>query len=74
MRLEPGAAFEVRENAHSDYLVEGMNEGALVNERTPFRYVSLNKGSVTLIPSGKPFRLRNGSSVTVEFRVVEIRR
>ena len=74
MRLEPGAAFDIRENARSDYLVEGVNEGSLVNEKTPFRFVSLNKGSVTLMPSGKPFRLRNKSSVTVEFRVIEIRR
>lgn len=74
MRLESGAAFDIRENARSDYLIEGVNEGSLVNEKTPFRFVSLNKGSVTLMPSGKPFRLRNKSSVTVEFSVIEIRR
>ena len=71
MRLEPGAAWDVR-NATSDYLVEVIGEGALVNEKTPFRHVSLNKGSVTLMPRGKPFQLRNNSSITVEFRVIEI--
>jgi len=55
-------------------LLEGISEGALVNEKTPFRSLSLGKGSVTLMPRGKPFRLRNKSSVTVEFRVIEIRR
>jgi hypothetical protein len=73
MRLEVGAAFDIRDSL-SDYLIEGIGEGALVNEKTPFRYVSLVKGSVTLMPRGKPFRLRNKSSVTVEFRVIEIRR
>lgn len=71
MRVEAGAAWEVR-NAFSDYLIEGISEGALVNEKTPFGYVSLNKGAVALMPRGKPFRLRNKSSVTVEFRVIEI--
>src|SRR5574337_319574 len=37
MRLEAGAAFDIR-NALSDYLIEGISEGALVNEKTPFRY------------------------------------
>ena len=64
MRLEVGAAFDIRDSL-SDYLIEGIGEGALVNEKTPFRYVSLVKGSVTLMPRGKPFRLRNKSSVTV---------
>ena len=43
-----------------------------MNEKKPFRNVSLGKGSVTLLPRGKPYRLRNNSSVTVEFRVIEI--
>lgn len=73
MSLEAGAAFDVRD-ALSDYIIEGISEGALVNEKTPFRSLSLGKGSVTLMPRGKPFRLRNKSSVTVEFRVIEIRR
>jgi hypothetical protein len=72
MRLEAGASWDTQ-NARSDYLIEGINEGVLVNEKTPFRYASLNNGSVTLMPRGKPFRLRNKSSVTVEFRVIEIR-
>ena len=74
MRLEAGATFDVRGNARSDYLIEGIDEGSLVNEKSPFRFVSLHKGSVILMPSGKPFRLRNKSSITVEFRVIEIRR
>jgi len=73
MSLEAGAAFDIRD-ALSDYLIEGISEGALVNEKTPLRSVSLDKGSLTLMPRGKPFRLRNKSSVTVEFRVIEIRR
>jgi mannose-6-phosphate isomerase-like protein (cupin superfamily) len=71
MRLEAGAAFDVRD-ALSDFVIEGISEGALVNEKTPFRYVDLGKGSVTLMPSGKQFRLRNKSAATVEFRVIEI--
>lgn len=73
IRLEPGAAWNMQ-SALSDYLIEGISGGTLVNEKTPFRYVSLAEGSVTLMPRGKPFRLRNKSAVTVEFRVIEIRR
>ena len=73
IRLEAGAAWNIQSTL-SDYLIEGINGGTLVNEKTPFRYVSLGKGSVTLLPRGKPFRLRNNSSVTVEFRVIEILR
>lgn len=29
MKLEAGAAFDVRGNARSDYLIEGVNEGSL---------------------------------------------
>lgn len=73
MRLEAGAAFDVRDSL-SDFIIEGISEGALVNEKTPFRHVDLGKGSVMLMPSGKQFRLRNKSAVAVEFRVIEIHR
>jgi len=60
-------------NAVSDYVIEGISEGMLLNESAPFRRVSLSKGSVILMPRGMPFRLRNRSSAIVEFRVIEIR-
>lgn len=73
IELEAGAAWNMQ-SALSDYLIEGINGGTLENEKTPFRHVSLAKGSLTLMPRGEPFRLRNKSTVTVEFRVIEIRR
>ncbi len=73
MRLDAGASLD-DPNALSDYLILGVNGGDLLNEKTPLRHVSLDKGSVTLMPRGKPFRLRNNGSDTVEFQLIEIRR
>ena len=72
MRLEAGASLD-SPNVLSDYLILGIKGGDLLNEKTPFRHVSLDKDSVTLMRKGKRFRLRNSGSVTVEFRVIEIR-
>lgn len=72
-RLEPGAALE-QSNCASDCLILGINGGELVNEKEPFLHVSLEKDSVTLMPREQPFRLRNRSSESVEFRLVEIQR
>jgi hypothetical protein len=73
MKLAPGAFFE-DPNDHSDCLVLGISGGDLLNEKTPFRHVSLEKNSVSLMPEGMPFRLRNNGSESVEFRLIEIRR
>jgi len=73
MRFEAGASWDFPD-ASSDYLVLGINGGDLLNEEAPFGHVGLDKGSVTLMPRGKPFRLRNDGSKTVEFRLVEIQR
>lgn len=71
--LEPGASFE-RPYARADYALLGINGGELLNEKTPFLHVSLDKDSVTLMPREQPFRLRNNSSQSVKFRVIEIQR
>ena len=73
MKLAPGAFFESA-NASSDFLVLGISGGDLLNEKTPFRRVSLERNSAFLMPEGMPFRLRNVGSESVEFRLIEIRR
>lgn len=73
MRLEAGASWNCPD-AFSDYLVLGINGGDLINEKPPFLHVSLDEGSVTLLPSGRLFRLRNDGSKMVEFGVIEIQR
>jgi hypothetical protein len=72
-RLEPGAALD-QPNRSSDCLILSINGGELVNEREPFLHVPLEKDSVTLLPREQPFRLRNKSSQSVEFRLVEVKR
>lgn len=71
--LEPGASLD-QPNVSSDCLIVGINGGELVNEREPFLHIPLEKDSVTLLPRQVAFRLRNKSSESVEFRLVEIRR
>jgi len=71
--LEPGAALD-QPNPSGDCLIAGISGGDLLNEKSPFLHVSLEKDSVTLMPKGLPFRLRNGASAKVEFRLIEIRR
>lgn len=73
MRFEAGASWDFPV-ASSDYVVLGISGGDLLNEEAPFGHISLDKGSVTLMPRGKPFRLRNDGSKTVEFRLIEIHR
>lgn len=73
IRLEPGASFKSAA-CPGDCVLLGVNGGGLSNEMAPFRTVDLDKYSVTLMPKEIPFRLRNQSSKTVEFRVIEIRR
>ena len=70
--LAPGAAWE-RPNVIVESIILGIEGGNLINEMAPFRDVPLERNSVTLIQSGKPFRLRNDSSMAVTFRVIEIR-
>ena len=73
IRLEPGASFKST-SFRGDCVLLGINGGGLSNEMAPFRKVDLDKNSVTLMPKELPFRLRNQSSRTVEFRVIEIQR
>ena len=73
IRLEPGASFKSTA-CPGDCVLLGINGGGLSNEMAPFRKVDLDKYSVTLMPKEQPFRLRNQSSKTVEFRVIEIQR
>jgi hypothetical protein len=47
--------------------------GDLVNETTS-GHVSLTHDSVTLLPKGEAFLLRNKSAQNVELRLIEIRR
>ena len=70
MNLAPGAFFE-SPNASSDLLVLGVSGGDLLNEKTPFRHVPLERDSVSLMPKGTPFRLRNDGSESVQFRLIE---
>ena len=72
--VEPGAVLDQAENSCCDALIIGINGGDLVNERPPLMYVSLSRDSVTLLPRGEPYLLRNKSSDTVELRLIEIRR
>jgi hypothetical protein len=71
--LEPGGVLEFQ-NSTSDCLLIGIDGGDLVNDRAPFRHVSLSRDEVTLLPKELPFRLRNDSAKDVEFRMIEIRR
>ncbi|MBV9075836.1 MAG: hypothetical protein JOZ10_19605 [Acidobacteria bacterium] len=71
--LEPGAALD-QPSSSSDCLIVGIDGGDLVNERAPQLHVSLEKDSLTLMPREKPFRLRNKSAKSVEFRLIEIAR
>ncbi len=71
--VEPGAAVD-EPRPSSDLLIIGINGGDLVNEKPPFLHVSLEKDAVTLMPKEQPFRLRNKSSVSIELRLLEIRR
>jgi hypothetical protein len=71
--LEPGAILE-QPSPSSDCLIIGIKGGDLLNEELPLLHVSLEKDSVTLMPKEQPFRLRNKSSASVEFRLIEIRR
>ena len=71
--IASGAVLE-KPGASSDCLIVGINGGDLVNEKPPFLHVSLEKESVTLMPKEQPFRLRNKSAASVEFRLLEIRR
>ena len=48
MKLAPGAFFEFP-NATSDFLVLGISGGDLLNEKTPFRHVSLERNWVSLM-------------------------
>ena len=71
--LQPGAALD-EPGSISDCLILGINGGDLVNEKTPFLHVSLEKNSVTLLPKGHPYRLRNKGTENVDLRLIEIRR
>jgi hypothetical protein len=71
--VETGAALNFP-NSSSDYLIIGIRGGNLMNEKPPFRPVSLEKDVVTLMPRGQPFRLRNKAKDKVEFQLIEIRR
>ena len=73
MKVAPGAFIEYP-NALSDYLILGIGGGELLNEKKPFGHVSLDQNAVTLMPRGKPFRLRNNGSESVEFRLIRIER
>ena len=73
IRLAPGASFNSWES-EPDCLIFGVNGGILVNELAPFGEVSLEKNSVTLMPRELPYRLRNTTSGTIEFRIAEDRR
>lgn len=71
--VEPGAALD-EPTASSDYLIVGINGGDLVNEKSPFRHLFLEKDQVNLLPKGQPFHLRNKTSQDVEVRLIQIRR
>jgi len=73
IRLEPGASFKST-SFPGDCVLLGINGGGLLNEMPPFRHVDLDRNTATLMPRELPFRLRNNSSKTVEFRVIEIQR
>jgi hypothetical protein len=73
IRLEPEASFKST-SFPGDCVLLGINAGDLLNEKAPFGHVYLDKNSVTLMPKEQPFRLRNHSSKTVEFQVIEIQR
>jgi hypothetical protein len=73
IRLEPEGTFESR-SFPGDCVLIGINGGDLLNEKAPFRHLYLDKDTVTLMPKEQPFRLRNHSSKTVEFQVIEIQR
>jgi len=73
IRLERGASFKST-SFPGDCVLLGINGGGLSNEMAPFRKVDLDKNIVTLMPKEQPFRLRNQSSKTVEFQVIEIQR
>src|SRR6202051_492923 len=47
--IAPGAEVE-EPSSSSDFLIIGINGGDLVNEKPPFRHVSLEKDAVTLMP------------------------
>lgn len=72
MKVSPGAFVEYPD-PHSAYLILGASGGDL-NEKAPFRHVSSEKNSVTLIPVGKPSRLRNDPLHGAEFQLIEIQR
>jgi hypothetical protein len=71
--LRPGAALN-QPSFSSDCLIIGIDRGDLLNEKTPLLHVSLEKGSITLMPKEQPFRLRNTGSHDVELQLIEIRR
>ena len=71
--VEPGGSIEGPDHS-SDYLILGVNGGHLANDKAPFLHVSLEQDTVTLMPKGQPFRLRNKGPKNVEFRLVEIHR
>ena len=73
IRLEPGASFKST-SFPGDCVLLGINGGDILNEMAPFRHVDLEKNAMTLMPREQPFMLRNESSKTVEFRVIEIQR
>ena len=71
--IAPGATVD-EPSSSADCLIIGINGGDLVNEKTPFLHVSLEKDAVTLMPKEQAFRLRNKGSQDVELRLLEIRR
>jgi len=72
--LEPGAALDQTASPCCDAIILGIAGGELVNEKLPSRYVSLTPDSVTLLPKGEAFLLRNKGSQSVELRLIEIKR
>jgi hypothetical protein len=72
--LEPGAALDQTASPCCDAIIVGIAGGELVNEKLPSRYVSLTHDSVTLLPKGESFLLRNKGSQNVALRLIEIKR
>jgi hypothetical protein len=71
--IEPGAALNQTASPCCDAIILGTAVGDLVNETTS-GHVSLTHDSVTLLPKGEAFLLRNKSAQNVELRLIEIRR
>ena len=72
--IEPGAALDQTARPCCDAIILGIAGGELVNEKLPGLYVSLTHDSVTSLPKGEAYPLRNKGSQNVELRLIEIKR